>query len=143
LLTKRINPSIWAVEALGLNLLIRSNCPKLDSLDWFVLGTDFVHVIRSLDGFITRPLWKILDNPEISVTDMSLYYKKLHDIIENLVQDASPIMNENFQIFYIYPPEKQLFGFSELHVINNDNEELDVLTTLPKVGFIRLVCFRN
>jgi hypothetical protein len=38
-------------------------------------------------------------------------------------------MNENFQIFYIYPPEKQLFGFSELHVINNDNEELDVLTT--------------
>jgi E1A/CREB-binding protein len=89
--------------------------------------------VRALDLIddhdITRPLWKILDNPEISVTDMSLYYKKLHDIIGNLVQDASPIMNENIQIFYIYPPEKQLFGFSELHVINNDNEELDVLTT--------------
>ena len=60
---------------------------------------------------------------------MSLYYKKLHDTIENLVQGASPIMNENFLIFDNYPPEKQLFGFSELHVINNDNEELDVLTT--------------
>jgi len=88
-----------------------------------------VRALGLIDVHITRPLWKILDNPEISVTDMSLYYKKLHDTIENLVQDASPIMNENFQIFDNYPPEKQLFGFSELHVINNDNEELDVLTT--------------
>lgn len=34
-----------------------------------------------------------------------------------------------FNFFYNCPPEKQLFGISELHVFNNDNEELDVLTT--------------
>ncbi len=38
-------------------------------------------------------------------------------------------MTKIFNFFKKYPPEKNLFGFLELHAIDNNDEELDALTT--------------
>lgn len=64
-----------------------------------------VRALGLIDVHITRPLWKFLDNREISVTGMSVL-QKLHDTIDKLVHDASPIMNENFQFFFITALQK-------------------------------------
>ncbi|VDI58715.1 Hypothetical predicted protein [Mytilus galloprovincialis] len=88
-----------------------------------------VRALGLVDVHINRPLWKLLDCNDVSITDMSQYYQKLHDSISNLVQDSSPMFDENYQMFENYPPEKDLFGFFALHAVEENNEELDVLTT--------------